>query len=278
MPPSSFLWSLVALVLLCVATLLFRPYEIPRILWCHWDSEATLPPSVVALLEKRRALHPDWEVRIVTDATIPKWIPHETPPVELADLRPEHRSDWLRLALLDRYGGVWMDASIVTNQPVTPLWEAATAAQADYCGFWIEGTTTRPEYPVIENWFIMVPRESRVLRRWRAEFEQALRMGFPAYKRDLQRRGVDCQRIYSAEDPDDVYLTQHAAFQAVLQQSSESDARFLLHRAEDTMFRIHAECEWESECMREAFHDKRRMEAVPYIKLRGGDRGLFPVE
>ena len=274
--PISLLIALVTLVLLCAATLLARPYEIPRIIWCHWDSEATLPPSVAAMLEKRRSLHPDWEIRLVTDATIRDWLPHDAPPVDLTQLRPEHRSDWLRLALLDRYGGVWMDASTITNQPITPLWAAATASHADYCGFWIEGTTTRPEFPVIENWFIMVPCGSRVLRRWRAEFERALRLGFPAYKQDLKTRGVDCQRIFSATDPDDVYLTQHAAFQAVLQKSPDRDAQFLLHRAEDTMFRIHTECDWDSECMRAAFGDKARMEAIPYIKLRGGDRTLFP--
>jgi hypothetical protein len=271
---SSVLLALSVLIALCALILTVRPYEIPRIIWCHWNSEASIPLSVRAILAQRRAVHPDWEIRLVTDATITDWLP--APTVDLSKLRPEHRSDWLRLALLERYGGVWMDASIVTNQSITPIWDAATAAQADYCGFWIEATTTRPEFPVIENWFIMVPRGSRVLRRWRIEFEHVLQIGFPAYKKELVTRGIDCQRIYNAEDPDDVYLTQHAAMQAVLQCSPDRDANFLLMLAEDTMFRIHSECNWQSECMREAFHDKARVDAIPYIKLRGGDRALYP--
>lgn len=273
---SSFLYAFLVLIVLCALLTVARPYEIPRIIWCHWDSEASIPNSVRTILAQRRAVHPDWEIRLVTDATITDWLP--SPSIDLRSLRPEHRSDWLRLALLERYGGVWMDASIITNQSITPLWDAATTAQADYGGFWIEATTTLPEFPVIENWFIMVPQGSRVLRRWRVEFEHALRCGFPAYKKELASRGIDCQRIYNAENPDDVYLTQHAAMQAVLQSSSDGDARFLLSRAEDTMFRIHTECNWQSECMREAFHDKARVDAIPYIKLRGGDRPLFPVQ
>lgn len=73
-----------------------------------------------------------------------------------------------------------MDASIVTNQQITPLWTAAMDSQADYCG-----------------------------------------------------------------------------------------CHFLLFRAEDTMFRIHSECNWEADCMRAAFHDYRQCttEAMETIGL-----------
>ena len=62
--------------------------------------------------------------------------------------------DWLRLYLVSRYGGVWLDASIVLRVPLDGLVQHRAR---DFVGFYMAGWNARPDARVVESWFLAAP-------------------------------------------------------------------------------------------------------------------------
>lgn len=253
------------------------PYNLPKIVWTHWDS-STPPESVKKTVERMRLMLPDWQVNFLTTEQFMSSINQEEIPPGFQTLRVEHQADWIRLKLLKVYGGCWIDSGIILNQSINHLYRDCVSNKADLLTFKILGTQTNPQYPIAENWFLMAPPQSPVVSVWLEEYERAIRLGFKRYKDQLKKEGVDLQNLMKKTE--DVYLTQHGAYQKVIQQRMPHTqghptrkAIIVYHVAEDTMFKIHAKvCHWEKPCIWEKLKDVEYCRTIPYIKLRGGDR------
>lgn len=246
------------------------PYDLPKIVWTHWDTENP-PEHTKKTVDRMRKMLPDWQVNFITTDMFLSSINQEEIPPNFHTLRVEAQSDWIRLKLLKQYGGCWMDSGIILNQSINNLYRDCVSNKADLLVFKILGTQSNPLYPVAESWFIMAPPQSPIVTLWLEEFERAIKMQFKPYKRALQDEGVDLQKIMVK--PDDTYLMIHSCFQKVIQQRMPPNAKIVYHVAEDTMFRIHAKvCKWDKQCIWSTLKDVEFCRTIPYIKLRGGDR------
>jgi hypothetical protein len=247
-----------------------EPYDLPKIVWTHWDSEDP-PEAVKKTVDRMRKILPDWQVNFIsTDEYISKINQEEIPP-GFGTLRVEHQADWIRLKLLKTYGGCWIDSGIILNQSINNLYRECVSSRADLLVFKILGTQTNPQYPIAENWFIMAPPESPMVTAWLDEYERAIRLGFKRYKDRLRQEGVDLQKLMTKSE--DVYLTQHGCYQKVIQQRMPPGSTVVYKVAEDTMFKIHAKvCKWDKPCIWKKLKDVEYCKTIPYIKLRGGDR------
>ena len=246
-----------------------KSYILPKVVWTHWDKDS--PPEVIQknIQHTQRRLK-DWEIKFITTDIYLKTLSNKTPPKGFEDLGVEHQADWIRLHLLYRYGGCWMDAGIIVNESINPLYRECVSNQADLLVFKNKQYQTNIQYPVAENWFILAPAGSEVVRLWLEEYTNAIEMGFHAYKKELKKSGVDLQELMKIKE--DVYLTQHGCFQKVIQQRIPN-TKILYHNAEDTMFRIQAkECKWDKDCIKKKLEDVEYCKKIPYIKLRGTDR------
>lgn len=90
----------------------------PLTVWSYWDGpERDAPPLVRACLGRLRRMHPDARV---LDAAAARELVTMPPVVEqrLRD-RPAHRSDLIRVSLLERHGGIWVDATAYLPAPLT---------------------------------------------------------------------------------------------------------------------------------------------------------------
>ena len=78
---------------------------IPQKLWLFWDTDP--PPEVVdACISRLRRLNPGWEMRVLHlghDLVLSGLVP----PPPIAGLENEHISDWYRINVIARFGGVW---------------------------------------------------------------------------------------------------------------------------------------------------------------------------
>lgn len=246
------------------------PYNLPKVVWTHWDSENP-PENVTKNIERMRKMLPDWQVNFITTDKFMSSINQEEIPPNFNTLRVEHQADWIRLKLLKIYGGCWMDSGIILNQSINNLYRDCASNKADLLVFKILGTQTNPQYPIAENWFIMAPPNSPMISVWLEEYEKAIRIGFRRYKDLIREEGVDLQNLMKPSE--DVYLTQHGCYQKVIQQRMPPQSRIVYHVAEDTMFKIHARiCNWKKQCIWEKLKDVKYCRTIPYIKLRGGER------
>jgi len=94
--------------------------RIPRVIHQIWLGPSPLPEQDAVFVETWKRLHPAWEHRLWTEDNLP------------ADVRPEvrerlrvpaERSDLLRLELVARYGGVYVDTDFEALRPLDPLLE-----------------------------------------------------------------------------------------------------------------------------------------------------------
>jgi len=245
-----------------------RKYNIPKQIWCYWNSD--IPLSVQKILNKNKELLKDWNYTILTDATLSDYIDTSQFPPQVQKLSAPHKADYIRLVLLKQYGGCWLDASIIIHSPAAleSIRQVSQRAHSSLTAF----SLGEPQYTYIENWFIMAPKGSQVIERWFEEYDKAVRMGFKEYKEDIFAKGYDInERIYKRKGPN-VYLTQHACLQVVRQTMFQFPSSVLLYKAEDSMFKLHDECKWDSACIKEKMKKDPSVREIPFIKLRGDDR------
>lgn len=90
----------------------YNNYVIPKLIWIYWDSE-TLPEIVRMCIEQVKKLCSDYEVMVLNENNVHNYI---TLPEVNGSLPKSNVADIIRLLLLKKYGGVWMDASIFLTE------------------------------------------------------------------------------------------------------------------------------------------------------------------
>lgn len=92
--------------------------RIPCTLWGFWDKDV-LPPIVKRCVETWRAVHPTWEIRIVTPKNLTQYLElgKDVPERLLTHETPPKQSDMVRFALLYKYGGIYIDATTLITYP-----------------------------------------------------------------------------------------------------------------------------------------------------------------
>lgn len=96
--------------------------NMPKIIWtCWWQGTQNMPPVVKRSIESVRKYCPDYEVRVVTSDNMKDYI--ELPDYIIQKhkkgyISRTHLSDILRVSLLAKYGGFWMDATVFLTAPL----------------------------------------------------------------------------------------------------------------------------------------------------------------
>lgn len=255
------------------------PTRIPRVVWSYWDGSA-LPPLVEeAVAGWQAALEPrGWSVRLLRpDATELAAFPR--PPARLSK---QHAADLHRVRLVERYGGVWMDASILLRDPAyLDEWVAeADAAGVEMAAFEMGALACGGgAFPGVENWMFAAPPGSPLVAEWRREFEMAVAGGFHAYWR-AKRAAWDLQPVWRLGSGP--YLTQHACLQVAMQRRAKvtgARPRSYLHLrdatdARDGPFGPHAALSWDATRVAAAVTsaDSPLVAGSRIVKLRRAER------
>lgn len=242
-------------------------YAIPRIVWAYWNGD-TLPLLVQRCVDSWAHFNPHFSIRVLNDEKLAEYLP-EIPP-QLQSHPVAKRSDWIRLELLRRYGGIWLDASTVLTQPLDWVLEEQQKVQADFVGYFLDRFTTQPQCPVVENWFMAAPPASPFINDLHREFsQQVITRSNEEYVGYLKQQGVYEQVLQNIDSPN--YLSQHLAIQHVLH--GDKSYRLCLAKAEDGPFFLHIHGDFRRTPLKLRLMFSRLQGApVPLIKLRSPDR------
>jgi len=144
------------------------PRAIPRRIWAYWDGgEDAAPPVVRACLASWRRHNPDWDLTVLDRDSAPA---RAGLPMGPDDIPVQSYADLLRLRLLAREGGVWVDATTFCLRPLDhwlPMlaqggFFAFTWTPADRWFIW-------PNVPRrITNWFLASEPGGAVITAWEA--------------------------------------------------------------------------------------------------------------
>ncbi|MEJ6002853.1 glycosyltransferase family 32 protein [Paucibacter soli] len=247
---------------------------IPKILWTYWHP-APAPLFIQQCLANWRRHAPDHELRLLDRQSLLQWIPARALRPDFDSLPPYRQADWLRVQLLARHGGIWMDASTLLTRDLAWLHEAQLAAQAEYAGFYIQRYSSRPELPIVENWCMAALPGSAFVRDLAEAFDHALDLGAEAYLDELRAQGRLARVVQDLTPDFQRYLLMHVAASDLLDRAPET-YRLALLCAEDSAFAYLAALRWRKRHLyaRLALTPcPRRLPAL--IKLRGGDRQVL---
>lgn len=247
-------------------------YELPPILWSYWDNIDTMPKNVINIINKRKKKLKNWHHVILSTDTLYNFININDIPKNFDTLIPAHKADWIRLYLLNKYGGIWIDASIIVNNPMVfkSMYNYTIKKDAKLTAFYLGDD----QYSFIENWFIIAPKNSYIIKKWLNEFEDAINIGFMNYKNKIINMGINVLHIY-IWGSEDTYLTMHAGLQKLIQRNEIDKSDILLYDACETMFNIHCNCNWDNECIKDKLNNSIEIKNIPFIKLRSHDRNLL---
>ncbi|WP_433791967.1 capsular polysaccharide synthesis protein [Actinoplanes sp. CA-252034] len=118
------------------------------------------PPVVRACLAALRANNPGSRVHELSLANIGAYV--DVPEDLAAALEGDHYhfSDLLRMLLLEKFGGIWVDAACLVTEPLRPHIDRALAKGSVFA-FTYTG-------PYLVNWFLASRPDSYVMHLWRA--------------------------------------------------------------------------------------------------------------
>ena len=255
--------------------------RIPLQIWTYWNSDpAKIPDLIRRCIQTWRDSNPGYRITVLSDADLtasgPAGVDLTGPDFQKFRDNPARFSDLVRLHVLARHGGIWMDASIICTRPLD--WVQAVAAKGDAGGNPLDLVAYYTDYNTdkamcatsraLESWFLAAPPGSRFVVDWRDEF---LRMrNFPdaaAYTTDLRERGVQLQGLR-----DSSYHAVYHSAQRVLQAAAAADKPYSLHliRSDDTAYKPALTHGWGSPAAAAVLAHKH--DDQPIIKLTKYDR------
>jgi hypothetical protein len=263
-----------------------------RIIWSYWHTNH-VPPLIHIAYLTWKYFNPSYIIVMVTPDTMKDYLSSDALPAHFSQLFVQRQSDVIRILLLEKYGGVWMDSSILHTAPLLPFWETN---DFDLAGFNADFFNDKPaqnmmsqdrhqrksslrfddfSHPVIENWFLVAPKNSLLIKKWKEEIFRGLAFRDDSrYIKNLtQEHKVNLQNITSP-----VYLMMHCALLKVLR---EKPYRVKYINASDSIqgpFNYLIKHNWDTPKAVHSLLTSSFTSSFPQmIKMRGTERPVFHV-
>ncbi|WP_423823876.1 capsular polysaccharide synthesis protein [Salinisphaera sp. SPP-AMP-43] len=130
--------------------------------------------------------NPSFTVTLLNRDNIADFVPeyHTWP----SDMLPQHKANLLRLYLVFRYGGIWLDSSIILGESLEWVIQWQQEQRLGFVGFHNDRISRRRDEPTIENWFLAAPAGNEFLGAWIEHLAVQAVHGAPACYRSLMRR------------------------------------------------------------------------------------------
>ena len=243
---------------------------IPKRIWVYWDTPL-VPVLVRATIARLRALNPDYELTLLDQHTVRGLV--DTDILDRSDMLPAHKSDIVRLELLDRYGGIWIDATCIFSESLDWVHVARQDHAADFIGYYREEASSDLSSPILENWFLCAEPGNRFYAEWLAELRRIHSTGIAAYYAELSARRDFLQLHQKVKRPE--YLVAYVASQVVARRLG--DVNMVLRRSESSAYFYQDAVHWNRERIAAILCRLQAPEtSMPVIKLTHSNRYLLP--
>lgn len=125
----------------------------PKIIWSYWENKNNNPTPAYILLcfETFYKHNKDFKINILNGKTLYNYLPNIRKDINQLNLA--QKSDYIRVALLKRYGGIWLDADTIVMRNLTPIINKLNQ-KYDYVGFgcsYLVCDSIRSGYPKPSN-------------------------------------------------------------------------------------------------------------------------------
>ena len=242
-----------------------------KIIWSYWNSKER-PLSVNLAIHTWKKHNPDFLICVLSENTVSDYLDLNTFPKKYSKLNHQHKADIIRLALLEKYGGYWLDSTLYLNQPLSILWEPK---DYEIGGYYADFFTKDKKNPVLENWFLSAPKNSKLVKEWKDEFYKGIDYDNPSdYIKELEKE-VDLQNI-----KDKTYLMMHCAFLKIIKDRKDQTnqnyrLKVLPAGAKGGPFEYLIKFKFNDLLYVIYILTSKGEDVLPVIKLRGGERKII---
>lgn len=203
-----------------------------------------------------RVHNPDHSVRVLNRSTVNEYITVK----ELKNAKShQYVSDFIRLALLEKYGGIWADASIVCNKSLNE-WVHKLSPEYEFIGF-----TTPSSDRIIENWFLAAEKGSKFIKLW---YEEAMKINDYDTRKDYVdakvKQGVDLLTLKEYTE----YLAIYISAMKVL-QLDKYPGKLKMYNAIHTGYYHHSNRRTGDESIKFIRENIKTFKEVELIKFNG---------
>ena len=248
-------------------------YILPKVIYGFWDN---LEENIVIqshIRSWKKYLSSEWEIIILNKDNVHKYVDAEfMNKYGNGKVDVTRFSDFLRLELLTKNGGCWMDAGIfITNGKfINNIYNDMIQNKYDGSFYEFNQKTINKSFPYIENWFMMAPKESKILTDLYYEFNRAFEMDFLKYKKDvLIASKINLQNTIG-NNSDNTYLLQHAIFHYLFR--NENKYHIKLYDASESFFRIQEDNKWDNDATINYIMKNNNWNSLYAIKLIKANR------
>jgi len=212
-------------------------------------------------IESWRRHNPTYEVRVLTPETLGDYIDVDVKSLSFID-SPAREADAVRLLILEEFGGVWSDATVLLTQPYS------FSLNSEFVGYYMESFTTDERFPVLEAWFFACRPHGAFITKWKKAFFMLEDFDSVDDALNYVKESTDLQKINGPH-----YLFINVAAQYVMQKDPELVKRMTLGKAEEGAYQYLTKNGWDSTQALEDLCRGNHQSAL--IKFRGAERKIL---
>jgi hypothetical protein len=249
---------------------MFETNGFPKKIWSYWDN--TPPDFINQCIQSWRTFNPDYTIVLLNKQNLEHYLPE----VDFTSMKhindtPQRFSDMVRLYILEKEGGFWVDASIICQQSFDWIQNIQKEKNSEFFGYYLHGFT-KPEFesysPVIENWFFASIPHSPFIKDWLNEFKEILKYNTVEEYVDKCKQEIDIQKITIP-----YYLSMHVSAQKILQTNKDKYNIYVI-KADNSALKSAIDSNWDEQ---KTVNEVLKMNYLdqPIIKLRGHERRIM---
>ena len=142
--------------------------------WAQGESDSEMPLLNRLCIERWKLLNQNnWEIHIITNANAKDFIPEFNAYLSTENKTHAAKSDLLRLLLLFRFGGVWVDCSVYPTLPLDYFIHNIVTNNQPFFAYrfspvWLDN---QRGHRITTSWFIVITTPTHFLiEAWKTEF------------------------------------------------------------------------------------------------------------
>lgn len=142
--------------------------------WFQGENHKSLRGLNRECINRWKELNPTWQVNVLSDKTIADYVPEYFDIVKNSPKRSlAAKSDMLRLLVLEKYGGVWTDASLYPLQNMDVVYEDYMNKYNFFAYRYMPRLVWKSQ-PLEISSFFLISGESNLylIRKWRESFQK----------------------------------------------------------------------------------------------------------
>jgi len=242
-------------------TLSEEEYILPKVIYGYFDNPSDI---IMAHINTwKRNVPSDWTIYLITSDNIRDFVDEDFI-IKYGSLPAYRFSDFLRVHLLSNNGGVWIDAAtiILDGSFLDRYYDEMIKYKYDTTLYEFK-VHSMPNYPYLENWFIMSRKNSPFITNLYSEFHKSFAMDFLKYKTDILIPNISLDNTLKYGTK--TYHMQHAIIHYLLNNGNTYNLN--IKDAEESMFKLQKENNWDKNKVIESIITNDNWENYYSIKL-----------